>query len=154
MTSTLGMASGRVRLIGVVLSAGLVAVIALHLYWTLGGTWAVHAASGGAYSEVTTGLRVQSVVVAVVLVAACLVVWARLGLWRPPVSSRWVRGATWALAAVLALTAVVNFVASSNWERVGVGPIVLVLALLAVLVAGSGGEWRRIHRPHRTLPSH
>ena len=60
----------------------------------------------------------------------------------------------WVLSVVLVLTAAMNVAAETNWERFGIGPFVLVLALLSLVVAGAGGEWRRIHRPHRTLPSH
>ena len=143
-----------VRVAAAILWRALVAVAGLHVYWMLGGTWAVHAASGGAYDEVTTGLRVESAVVAVVLVVGCLIVRARAGLWKAPVSDRTVRVAMWALTVVLALASLVNFAASTNWERFLIGPLVLVLALLALVVAGSGREWRRAHRPHRTLPSH
>jgi hypothetical protein len=155
MTPGVQEVSRPVRVAAEVLWRGLAVVAGLQLYWALGGTWAVHAASGGEYSDATTGLRVQSAVVAVLLVAAILVVRARIGLWRrPPVSDRVIRAATWVLAAALALAAVVNFAAATSWERFGIGPIALVLALLALVVAGSGGERRRIHRPHRTLPSH
>jgi hypothetical protein len=146
-------ASGRVRVAGEILWRALVVVAGLHAYWMLGGTWGVHAASGGAYSDATTGLRVQSAVMAVLLVVGCLVVRARAGLWRAPVSDRVVRVAMWVLTAALTLAAVLNFAAATNWERFGIGPFVLVLALLALVVAGSGGARRRIHRPHRTLTS-
>ena len=132
----------------------LVAVAGLHAYWALGGTWAVHEASGGAYSEATTSLRIQSGVLAILLVAACLVVRARAGLWRAPVSDRMVRVAMWVLTMVLVLTAAMSFAAATDWERFGIGPFALVLALLSLVVAGAGGERRRIRRPHRTLPSH
>jgi Protein of unknown function (DUF3995) len=132
----------------------LVAVAGFHAYWALGGTWAVHEAAGGAYSEATTSLRIQSGVLAILLVAACLVVRARAGLWRAPVSDQLVRVAMWVLTVVLILTAAMSFAAAANWERFGIAPSVLVLALLSLVVARAGGERRRIRRPHRTLPSH
>jgi hypothetical protein len=131
----------------------LVAVAGLHLYWALGGTWAVHAASGGTYGDVTTGLRVQGAVMAVLLVVGYLVVRARAGLWRAPFSDRVVCVAIWVPTVALGLTTVANLAAATNWERFLIGPFVLVLALLALVVARSGHEWRRLHRPHRALPS-
>lgn len=142
-----------VRLAAEALWRALVLVAGLHLYWTLGGTWAVHAASGGEFSEATTGLRVQSALMVVVLVAAVLVVRARAGLWRAPISDRAVRVAMWVLTAALALAALVNVAAATNWERFGIGPLVLVLALLSLVVARSGGVHHRIPRSHRTLPT-
>ena len=145
--------SSRVRLAAEVLWRALVAVAGLHAYWMLGGTWAVHAASGGAHSDVTTGLRIQSAIIVVLLVAGCFVVRARAGLWRAPISDRVVHGGMWVLTVVVALAAVVNFAASTNTERLVIGPLLLILAVLAFLVASAGHEWH-LPRPHRTRPSH
>ena len=146
--------SRRAGLAASVLWRALVLLAGLHAYWLLGGTWAVHAASGGAYDEVTPALRAYSAVVAVLLVTGCLVVRARVGLWRAPVSERAVGIAMWVLTACLALAALVNVAASTNVERLVIAPFVLVLALLALVVAGSDGAWPRLHRPHRTPASH
>ena len=153
-TPKIGDARSDVRVAASVLWRSLVAVAGLHAYWALGGTWAVHQASGGAYSEATTSLRIQSAVIAILLVAACLVVRARAGLWQAPVSDRVIGVAMWVLTSGLVLTAVANFAAATNWERFAIGPSVLVLALLSLIVAGAGGERGRTHQPHRTRPSH
>ena len=143
-----------VRVAASLLWRSLVAVAGLHAYWALGGTWAVREASGGASSEATTSLRIQSAVIALLLVAACLVVRARAALWQTPVSDRVIGVAMWVLTAVLGLAAVANFAAATTWGRFAIGPFVLVLALLSLIVAGAGGEWGRTHQPDRTLPSH
>ena len=88
-------------------------------------------------------------VVALLLVAAVLVVLARVRLWQQAiVSDRVIRFFAWALKVFLLET-----VAAFTWSRgdsvVAVRPS-LVLGLLALVVAGSGGAWRI----HRTLPSH
>ena len=153
MTQSMEVASWSTRVAAEILWRALVVVAGLHAYWMLGGTWGVHAASGGAYSDVTTGLRIQSAVMAVLLVLGCLVVRARAGLWRAPVSDPVVHVAMWGLTAALTLAAVLNFAALTNWERFGIGPFVLVLAVLAFVVAGSGGAWRCVHRPRGMLPS-
>ena len=94
-------------------------------------------------------------VVALLLVAAVLVVLARVGLWQQAiVSDRVIRFFAWALAAVFLLETVAAFTWSrgeSEWWLYG--PVSLVLGLLALVVAGSDGAWR-IHRRHKTLPSH
>jgi uncharacterized membrane protein (UPF0182 family) len=142
-------AASRVGLAASVLWRALVIAAGLHAYWLLGGTWAVHAGSGGAYSDVTPALRVYSAVVAILLLAGCLVVRARAGLWTAPVPDRIVRIAMWVLTACLALAALVNFTAATNVERFAIAPAVLVLALLALVVAGSGGALHGIPRRHR-----
>ena len=149
MTPVAASSSRWVALVASVLWRALAVVAALHAYWLLGGTWAVHAASGGAYTDVTPALRVYSAVVAVLLVAGCLVVRARAGLWKAPLSDRVVRVAMWVLTVGVALGALVNFAASTSIERFVIGPFVLVLALLAFVVARSGQEWHGIHRRHR-----
>ena len=154
MTPVAGHTSKRVGLAASVLWRALVLAAGLHLYWLLGGSWAVHAGSGGAYSDVTPALRAYSAVVAVLLVAGCFVVRARVGLWRAPVSDHIVRIAMWVLTACLGLAALVNFAASTNVERFVIAPFTLALALLAFVVARSGRSWHGIHRRHRPQPSH
>jgi hypothetical protein len=141
----------RVRVAALLLIAGLAAgPIGTHVYWMLGGTWGL--GSEGNYSA--TGVRVVGAVVALLLVAAVLVVLARVGLWQQAiVSDRVIRFFAWALAAVFLLETLAAFTWGKGAEWWLYGPVSLVLGLLALVVAGSGGAWR-IHRPHRTLPSH
>jgi hypothetical protein len=92
----------------------------------------------------------------VLIIAAMLVVVARVGLWQQTlVSDRVIRFFAWALAAVF----MVETLAAFTWGRGEelwwmYGPVSLVIAALALAVAGSGGAWPHLHRPHRTLPSH
>ena len=149
-------AARRVRIAALLLILGLLAgPVSTHVYWMLGGTWGLY--TDGVRDEVaTTGVRVVAAVVVVLLVAAVLVVLARVGLWRQTfVSERTIRLFAWALAAIFLLETVAAF----TWSRGDhgwwmYGPVSLLIAVLALVVAGSGGAWRRIHRPHRTLPSH
>ena len=141
------------RLAADVLWRALILVAGLHTYWVLGGTWGVHAASGGAYSEPTTSLRVQSAVIAILLVAACFVVRARAGLAATapgPLRAYRDVGADGDPGA----GSVANLAAATNWERYAIGPLVLLLALLAFVVAGSGRDWRREHPPRPTVLPH
>lgn len=154
MTASIQVSSRGTHVAAEILWRALVVVAGLHAYWLLGGTWAVHAASGGSYSEVTTGLRVQSAVMVALLVVAALIVRARTGLSRAPVSNRIVRASMWLLTAALALAAAANFAAATNVERFLIGPFVLTLALLALVVAGSGQAWHPLHRPRRIRTSH
>jgi hypothetical protein len=138
------------------LIAGLVAgPVSTHVYWMLGGAWGLHRSVGGRIEEsTTTGIRVVAAVVIVLLAAAVLVVLARVGWWQQTiVPDRVIRVFAWALAAVLLLETLAAFAWSREYEWWLYGPVSLVLGVLALVVAGSGGAWR-IHRPHRTLPSH
>jgi hypothetical protein len=149
-------AGRRVRVAALLLILGLLAgPVSTHVYWLLGGTWGLY--TDGVRDDVaTTGTRVVAAVVVVLLVAAVLVVLARVGLWRQAfVSERMIRLFAWALAAVFLLETVAAFTWSrGEWGWWMYGPVSLVLAVLALVVAGSGGAWPRVHRPHRTLPSH
>ena len=94
-------ATRRVRVTALLLIAGLAAgPLATHAYWMLGGTWGL--GDEGNYSA--TGVRVVGAVVALLLVAAVLIVLARVGLWQQAiVSDRVIRFFAWALAAVFLL---------------------------------------------------
>jgi len=147
--------SRRVRVAALLLIAGLVAgPVSTHVYWLLGGTWGLY--TNGVHDEVaTTGTRVVAAIVIVLLIAAVLVVLARVGLWRQAfVSERMIRFFAWALAAVFLLETVAAFTWSrGEWGWWMYGPVSLVIAVLALVVAGSGGARPRLHRPHRILPS-
>ena len=148
--------SRRVRVAALLLIAGLAAGPAsTHVYWLLGGTWGLY--TNGVHDEVaTTGTRVVAAIVIVLLIAAVLVVLARVGLWRQAfVSERMIRFFAWALAAVFLLETVAAFTWSrGEWGWWMYGPVSLVIAVLALVVAGSGGAWPRLHLPHQRLPSH
>ena len=149
-------ASRRVRVAALLLIAGLTAgPVGTHVSWVLGGTWGLY--KNGVREEVaTTGTRVVAAVVVVLLVAAVVVVLARVGLWQQAfVSERMIRLFAWALAAVFLAETLAAFTWSrGEWGWWMYGPVSLVIAALALVVAGSGGAWPRLHRPHRTLPSH
>ena len=148
-------AASRVRVAALLLIAGLVAgPVSTHVYWMLGGTWGLY--TRGVRDEVaTTGTRVVAAVVVVLLAAAVLVVLARIGLRQQAfLSDRIIRFFAWALASIFLFETLAAFTWSRGEELSWMyGPVSLVLGVLALVVAGSGGAWR-IHRPHRTLPSH
>ena len=151
MTASAEGAARRVRVAALLLIAGLVAgPVGTHVYWMLGGTWGL----GGEGNYSGTGVRVVGAVVTLLLVAAVLVVLARVGLWQQAiVSDRVIRLFAWALAGVFLLETLAAFTWGKGSEWWLYGPVSLALGLLALAVAGSGGAWR-IHWPHRRLPSH
>jgi hypothetical protein len=91
-------------------------------------------------------------VVVVLLVAAILVVLARVGLWQQAlVPDRMIQFFAWALAVVFLLETLAAF----SWSREHgwwmYGPVSLLIGVLALVVAGSG---RAGPRSHRSLSSH
>jgi hypothetical protein len=148
-------AASRVRVAAALLIFGLVVgPAAEHLYWILGGTWGLEG------SDASTGIRVVSAVVVVLVVLAVLVILARVGLWQQAfVSERAIRIFAWMLPVFFLGEALAAFGrkaldlgGTDHWEMYG--PVSLLLGLLALVVASSGNAWPRLHRPHRTLPSH
>ena len=153
MTAKAEDASRRVRVVALLLIAGLVAgPVSTHVYWMLGGTW------GLGRSTSSTGIQVVATVVVLGLVGAVLIVLARVGLWQKAfLSERVIRVLAWGLAAFFIAHGLLSLVEGLAWsldEWWLYGPSGLVLGLLALIVAGSGGAWPRLHRPHRTLPAH
>ena len=147
-----GATSRGVRVAAALLIVGLVAgPAAEHLYWMLGGTWAVEDATSA------TGVRVVAAFVVMLIALAVLVVLARVGWWQQTfVSDRATRVLAWGLAVFFLGHGLVSFaeaLAGMQLEWWLYGPAGLAIGLLALVVASSGGAWR-FHRPHRTLHSH
>jgi hypothetical protein len=144
-----------VRVAAVCLIVCLVAgPLSTHVYWLFGGTWGLY--TNGVHDQsVSTGVRVLAAIVIALVLAAILVVLARVGFWQQHlVSGRVVRLLAWALATVFLLETLANF----TWSRGDFAwwlyaPASLLIAGLALIVAGSGGSRPHVHR-HRTLPSH
>jgi hypothetical protein len=158
MTPTPNQATTLERVAGVLLAVGLLAgPAASHLYWMLGGTWGLHRSVGGHIEEsTTTGIRVVAAIVLVLVVAAILVVLARVGLWRQRLASdRVIRVLAWALAGVFLLEALAGLTYSREYEWWLYAPVALVLGLLALVVARSGAVQRHtVQRPPQEVSSH
>ena len=145
-------AARRARVAALLLIAGLLAgPVGTHVYWMLGGTWGLRGSAN------TVGIQVVAAVVVLGLLGAVLVVLARVGYWQQAfMPDRVIRILAWGLAVFFLGHGVVSFAEGAAGMEVEwwlYGPSGLVIGLLALVVAGSGGVWR-IHRRHRTLPSH
>lgn len=147
-------AKRRIRVVAALLIAALIAGPGgTHLYWLLGGTWGL----GGADSS--AGIRLVAAMVFLLIIAAVLVVLARVGWWQQSlVSEPVIRFLAWALAGFYLVHGFLSF--AEGWAGGTVdewwlyGPGGLVIGLLAVVVAGSGGARPHVHGPHGMLPSH
>jgi hypothetical protein len=93
------------------------------------------AAWGGAHERLPTNLRVASAIATVVWIAAALVVLARAGFDASPIPASAAAWATWVLAGLLLVGAVMNLISRSRLERLIWGPVALVLAGLTAVVA-------------------
>lgn len=146
-------ATRSIRVVATLLIAALVAGPAgTHIYWLLGGTWGL----GG--QDSSTGIRLVAAMVVLLIVAAVLVVLARVGWWRQTlVSDRMIRFLAWGLAAFFLSHGLVSFAEGGagivdEWWMYGPGG--LVIGVLMLVVAGAGGAWPHSDGTHRTLPSH
>lgn len=94
------------------------------------------AAWGGSAAHLTTGQRVASAATAVFWLVAIAVVRGRdAGL-----AARRYRWGTWALSALLGVSALVNVASESAWESYLLAPVALVLAGLCGVVAYKAGS--------------
>jgi len=139
--------SSRVRVAALLLIAGLLAgPLGTHVYWMFGGTWGLH-------QSTSTGIRLVAGVVVVLLIAAVMVVLARVGFWQTLLPDRLVRFFAWALAAVFLAETLASFTWGRGEEWWLYGPVSLLIGVLALVVAASGRSWPSFHRPNRWLRS-
>jgi hypothetical protein len=95
------------------------------------------AAWGGAHERLPRNLRVASAVAAAVWVLAALIVLAGAGFEVSPIPDPVADWATWVVAGLLLVGAVMNLISRSRLERLIWGPVALVLAGLTVIVASA-----------------
>lgn len=148
MTPTPNRPTALQRVAGVLLAVGLLAgPVGTHVYWMLGGDW-------GLDGESTVGIQVVGAVVALGLVAAVLVVLARVGFWQQTLlSDRKIRNLTWALAVFFVGHGLMSFAEGltgvlEEWWLYG--PSGLAIGLLALVVARSGAEPKQTIRTPAT----
>ena len=104
----------------------LAAVAAIHLYWALGGTWALHAISTGEVSTASSGTRSFFAAIAALAILAGVEALVLGGVVRGPV----LRRTAWAIVLVLVFGGTI---------RMGTAPLVggaaVLFALLFALLA-------------------
>jgi len=124
------------RPVGFALALALAAAATLHVYWALGGEWALNESLGvDQAADRPRYVRALTVPVILALSAAVLLTLARIEVIGLPVPSWALRAGSWMLAAVLISVALLNAVATTSWERFVIAPLVGLVAALAVLVA-------------------
>jgi hypothetical protein len=126
-----------VKWAGVLAAIGCLGIAAFQVALAAGAPLG-RAAWGGAHERLPRNLRVASAVAAAVWVVAALIVLAGAGFETSPIPVSVADWATWALAGLLLLGAVMNLVSRSRLERLIWGPVAFALAGLNVIVASAG----------------
>ncbi len=126
-----------VKAAGVAAAIGCLGVAAFQVALAAGGPLG-RAAWGGAHERLPRNLRVASAVAAGAWVLAALIVLAAAGFEASPIPASVAEWATWVLAGLLLVGAVMNFLSRSRLERIIWGPVALVLAGLTAIVASAG----------------
>lgn len=119
------------------LAGGLLIVAAFQTALTLGAPFGAAALGGTNPGQLTGALRLVSGVGAIVWLCAAVLVLARGGWVVVPLPDAVSRRATWGLAGLLAVGALMNAASSSPWERYGWGPFTLALFVLCVVLVRS-----------------
>lgn len=125
-----------VRWAGALAAIGCFGIAAFQVALAAGAPFG-RAAWGGAHERLPRNLRVASAVAAGVWVLVALIVLAGAGFEASPISVSVADRATWVVAGLLLVGAVMNFISRSRSERLIWGPVALVLAGLTVFVANA-----------------
>jgi hypothetical protein len=125
------------RVAAAVAATAFIVVAGCEIYWALGDSRGLSGAWGGNRDHLPVGLRVASAFAAVLLVAGAIIVLGRARYWASSDRLGVLRWGTWALVAVMGLSAIVNLASSSSLERFQNGPAAVLLTLLCLVVARS-----------------
>lgn len=129
------------RACGVAFAALLCLAAVPHVFWALGGTRGLAAASGGALGAggaLSTALRAVTAGFALALLAAAGLALTRVGVLRDVIPVRLTIAGSWIVAVVMLLVAIGNFADGDRWGLLFRGPFSLVLFVLALIVALPG----------------
>lgn len=114
------------RQLAILATALLGVVAAIHLFWALGGTWALHAVSGGEIAQPSLGARTFFAVVAAFAIVAAVEALVLGRVVRGPVLRRTV----WTAAGLLVLAGAIRMTAAPV-----VGAAAVVFAFLFAVLA-------------------
>ena len=104
------------------------------------GILPVSMAWGGRQPELTPGLRMASIVAALILAFFAYVIRRRAGLIGDMAPSRWIKIASWLITAFMVLNTVGNITSLSAGERMLFTPITIILAVSCFMVSISKTE--------------
>jgi hypothetical protein len=131
-----GPSTARGRSAGVAAAFGFAGIAAYQVALALGAPFGGAAWGGTHPGTLPPGLRVASVVGAVLWGLAALIVLQRVGMSSVlPFGRAFVRRATWVLVVLSFMSGVANFASRSAAERFILAPIAIALAILCFIVA-------------------
>ncbi len=104
------------------------------------GVLPVSLAWGGKHEVLTLGLRVSSIVAAVVLGLFAYVIRRRARLQDGPPPSNTIKILSWVITGYLFFNTIANFASESRGEQLLFGPISLLLAISCLLVSVSKAD--------------
>jgi hypothetical protein len=116
-----------------VIAAGLIAaIVGLHAYWALGGSWAADTLSGG--HEVPPKGVIW--LAAALLAATAIIHLGRVGIgWARGLPDGVLHVAAWVIAGAFWLAALTNLSSGNTWSMAVSAPVSALLAALATVVA-------------------
>lgn len=123
------------RVAALLAAVGFFGIAAFQVALAMGAPFGPASWGGRHPRTLPAGLRIASVVAAVVWVLAALIVLARGGVENSPIPEGTARWGTWVLVGLLPLAALMNLASPSRWERYLWGPTALILAVLCFLIA-------------------
>lgn len=111
-------------------------VIAFQIALALGAPWGELTMGGGMTGVLPAPMRLAAGLQALVIGGCIVVVLARAGVLRAA-PGRGLKGLAWAVAALFAISLVLNLITPGAWERALWAPVALVLFATALRVAAS-----------------
>ncbi len=112
---------------------------AASIYWAGGGKRGLSSHWGGKYTELPAGLRVMDAISVSTFVFGIYVVISRAWSLDGLGAEQFLTFAAYGLAALMALSGVMNLASSSYWERRLFGPLALLIGVLCLVIART--EW-------------
>ena len=114
-------------------------VVAFQIALAAGAPWGTYAMGGASPGQFPPALRIAAIIQAVLLAGMAAVILARAGLVLPGWSrvSHWL---VWIVAALTALSLVLNLITPSAGERAIWAPILALLLLSSLIVAFSSSS--------------
>jgi len=92
---------------------------------------------GGKHTVLTPGLRIASIISAIILGAFIFVIRKRAGVWGSKKSTMTIKIISWFITAYMGLNTILNLMSQSTAEKVIFTPITAILFIVCFIVSAS-----------------